>query len=178
MTPDLVLEVPDLAADGIRLRPWCLDDAPSLSRAWHDPAIVAGSTPPPDRSVDAAAAWIAGCDERRRAGVALDLVIAADDGQVLGEVGFSRFDHDRRAALMGWWVHEEARGRGVASRAVRMIADWVLESTWVDHVLAEIGAENSASEAVARAAGFEPLATGVWRRSAAPEHTRGSEPAR
>ena len=178
MTPDLVLEVPDLAADGIRLRPWHVDDAPSLSRAWHDPAIVAGSIPPPDRSVDAATRWITGCEERRRAGVAFDLVIAdrADDA-VLGEVGFSRFDPGRRAALMGWWVHEEARGRGVATASVTLLADWMLESTWVDHVLAEIGVDNPASEAVARTAGFEPLATGVWRRSAAPEPAQGSESA-
>lgn len=159
-----VLEVPDLATDLLRLRPWKAGDAPSLSRAWHDPTVIAGSTPPPDRSVEASARWIAGCEERRRAGVAFDLVIAAvDDDRVLGEIGFSRFDRDRRAALMGWWVHEEARGRGVASTAVGLVLGWVLESTWVEHVLAEIGPDNPASEAVARAAGFEPLAPGLWR---------------
>lgn len=164
--PGIVLEVADLATDTIRLRPWHVDDAPALSRAWHDPAIVAGSTPPTDRSVEAAARWITGCDERRRAGVAFDLVIAdrADDA-VLGEVGFSRFDVERRAALMGWWVHEEARGRGVATAAVALLADWVLESSGVDHVLAEIATDNPASHAVARAAGFEPLARTVWRRT-------------
>jgi len=163
----MVLEVPDLATDTIRLRPWRIDDAASLSRAWHDPAVIAGSTPPPDRSVEAAVRWIDGCDERRRAGVAFDLVIAAlHDDRVLGEVGFSRFDTGRRAALTGWWVHEEARGAGVAGAAVSLLIEWALATTSVDHVLAEIGADNPASERVAVRAGFEPVAPGVWRRSA------------
>ena len=160
------LEVPDLATATIRLRPWRVDDAVSLSRAWHDPAVIAGSTPPPDRSVEAAVRWIHGCDERRRAGVAFDLVIAAlDDDRVLGEVGFSRFDRDRNGALMGWWVHQEARGAGVATMAVSVLAEWALASTWVDHVLAEIDFDNPASARVAERAGFERVAPGVWRNS-------------
>ena len=161
----VVLEVPDLATDSIRLRPWRVDDAASLSRAWHDPAVISGSTPPPDRTVEAAVRWIDGCDERRRAGVAFDLVIAApDDDRVLGEVGFSRFDVDRRAALMGWWVHDEARGAGVATMAVSLLAEWALASTWIEHILAEIGADNPTSERVALRAGFGSLAPGIWSR--------------
>ena len=162
----IVLEVPDLSTETIRLRPWRVDDAESLSRAWHDPAIMAGSAPPVDRSVEAAARWIAGCDERRRVGLAFDLVIAdrAHDG-VLGEVGFSRFDAERRAALMGWWVHEDARGAGIATSAVMLLVQWALTSAALAHLLAEIGEDNPASEAVARAAGFQPLVSGVWRRS-------------
>ena len=162
----IVLEVAELATETIRLRPWRVGDAPSLSMAWHDPAIIAGSTPPPDRSEVAARRWIEGCDERRRAGVAFDLVIAAlEDDRVLGEVGFSRFDPGRRAALMGWWVHEEARGVGVATAAVALLADWTLESTPIDHVLAQISVDNPASERVASRARFEPFAPCVWRRS-------------
>jgi RimJ/RimL family protein N-acetyltransferase len=162
----IVLEIPDLATDTIRLRPWIEADASSLSRAWHDPAVVAGSLPPDDRTEGAAARWIAGCDVRRRAGVAMDLAIAAvDDNRVLGEVGFSRIDPARRAALMGWWVHAEERGRGVASAAVGLVVAWCIASADLEHVLAEIGADNPASEAVARSAGFDLLAQGVWRRA-------------
>lgn len=164
--PAFVLEFPDLATATIRLRPWAVADAGSLSRAWHDASVIAGSTPPAVRSVEAAEHWIRGCDARRLAGMAFDLVVAAaDDDRVLGEVGFSRFDVDRRAALVGWWVHEEARGAGVATSAVRLLVDWACTSTWIEELLAEIGADNPASEAVATSAGFVPLATGVWRHS-------------
>lgn len=163
----IALDLPDLVSEALRLRPWRASDASSLVRAWHDPAVIDGSTPPPDRSEAAAARWISGCEQRRLAGVAFDLVIASiDDDRVLGEVGFSQLNADRRAALMGWWVHEEARGARVATTAVTMLADWVLGDGGLAHVFAEIGAQNPASEAVARAAGFGRLDSGVWRRSA------------
>ncbi|MEQ8839691.1 MAG: GNAT family N-acetyltransferase [Acidimicrobiales bacterium] len=163
-TEPIVIEVPDLATDRFVLRPWRAADAESLTAAWHDVRIAAGSTPPPDRSVAAAAHWIAGWEVRRLAGLAFDLVIAdpIDDG-VMGEVGFGHFDTTRCAATIGWWLHEDRRGRGIASDAVTLVADWVLAGP-LEHLLAEISVDNPASEAVARAAGFTPLATGVWHR--------------
>lgn len=170
----IVLEIPDLASDRFVLRPWRIDDADALSAAWHDLRIVAGSTPPPDRSPVAAARWIAGWDERRLAGLAVDLVIADPvDDQVMGEVGFGQFDTTRRAATIGWWLREDCRGRGLASEAVTLVADWLLGGA-LRHLLAEISADNPASEAVARAAGFSRLAPGVWHRprSLPPEQPR------
>lgn len=162
----IVLAVPDLADRSIRLRPWRSDDAESLVRAWHDPAVIAGSSPPSDRSVGAARRWIEGWDARRLGGVAFDLAIAAvDDDRVLGEVGIARIDPRRRAALLGWWVHEEARGNGVASTALTLVVDWLLASSPVEHTVAEIAPDNPASEAVARNAGFTRRTAGVWVRS-------------
>ena len=57
--------------------------------------------PPDDRSEAAARRWIEGCEERRLAAVAFDLVIAADDDTVLGEFGLSRLDRSRRGSLDG-----------------------------------------------------------------------------
>ncbi len=154
----IVLEVPDLVTDRLVMRPWRAADADALSAAWHDVRIAAGSTPPPDRSVAAAARWIEGWEQRRVAGLAFDLVIAdPGDDRVMGEVGFSRLDPVRRAAMIGWWLHEDARGRGLAAEAVALVVAWVLAGP-LEHVLAEIAADNTPSEAVARRAGFVPLA--------------------
>lgn len=162
----IVLAVPDLVGPSIRLRPWRPDDAGALARAWRDPAVIAASSPPADRSEAAARRWIEGCDDRRLAGVALDLAVAAmDDDRVLGEVGIARIDARRRAALLGWWVHEEARGAGVGSTAVTLVVDWLLASSPVEHAVAEIASDNPASEAVARTAGFTRRTAGVWVRS-------------
>ena len=154
----IVLDVPDLADDVVRLRPWRADDASALAAAWTDPAILAGSRPPDDRSEKAARRWIEGCDLRRRAGVALDLVITrvAED-TVVGEVGLSRFDTTRRAVMAGWWVAAEARGQGLAVRAVRSLVDWALDEGQLLAVIAEIAADNPASEGVARSSGFSML---------------------
>jgi RimJ/RimL family protein N-acetyltransferase len=163
----LVLAVPDLGTERLRLRPWGADDFPALVRAWHDPAVIAGSTPPRDRSPSAARRWIEGVDERRRAGSALDLVIVGaspgdgtdggTDDAVWGEVGLSQFDATRRAAAVGWWVAAEHRGKGVATEAVTLFTRWALEPGRLRALFARIGADNPASVRVATAAGYVPL---------------------
>ena len=139
----------------VGLRPWRPADADALAAAWADPEIARWTAVPEDRSVAAAARWIAGWDERRRRGLALDLVVtAADDDAVLGEVGVA-FVTD--PPTIGWWVVPAARGRGVATTALRRFVDQFLT---VDEVVAEVDEANPASVAVARAAGFESVTPG------------------
>jgi RimJ/RimL family protein N-acetyltransferase len=142
----------------VALRPWRRADASALAAAWADPDIVRWTAVPEDRSGEAAARWIAGWDERRRRGLALDLVVAAaaDDTPVLGEVGASFLTSP---PAMGWWVLPDWRGRGVATRAVRLFVDVVLSGSRVTELVAEIDPANPASAAVARRAGFRPTAT-------------------
>ena len=170
--PTVGLEVPDLADDRIRLRMWLADDAAALAAAWHDPGIAARSSPPTDRSREAAARWIEGCETARRAGLALDLAIADIDDAVIGEVGLSRIDPRRRVAMIGWWVDAAHRGQGVASAAVALVADWALHPDRLCALVAEIAVDNVDSTRVARRAGFVLLRAGtpdtptVWTRRA------------
>lgn len=167
----IVLDVPDLADADIRLRPWRLEDAPALVAAWHDPAVLAGAHPPEDRSERGARRWIEGWEVRRAGGIAFDLVVAdlADDS-VVGEIGLSRFDPGRRAAMAGWWIAESARGRGLAAAAVRLMTDWAMAPGRLAAVLASIDVDNVASARVAERAGFVVLRPGgegepaVWVR--------------
>lgn len=154
-----------LSEPGLRLRPWRLGDADVLAAAWADPEIAARLPVPADRDVTAAGRWIEGWEQRRAAGVALDLVISAPpDDEVRGEIGLSRFDPARRAAQIGWWLAEPWRGRGLASRAVRLTTRWVFESGWLDVLLAEIDDDNRASLEVAARCGYEPLGRGSGGR--------------
>jgi RimJ/RimL family protein N-acetyltransferase len=139
----------------VGLRPWRPADAEALAAAWADPEIARWTAVPEDRSVEAAARWIAGWDERRRRGLALDLVVtAADDDAVLGEVGVAFVTEP---PTMGWWVVAAARGQGVATAAVRRFVEDFLP---VDEVVAEVDEANPASVAVARAAGFTIVTPG------------------
>jgi RimJ/RimL family protein N-acetyltransferase len=140
----------------VGLRPWRPADAAALAAAWSDPEIARWTAVPEDRSVDAAARWIAGWDERRRSGLALDLVVtpADDDAAVLGEVGMAFLTDP---PTMGWWVVRDARGRGVATAAVRRFVEAFVT---VAEVVAEVDEANPASIAVARAAGFESVTRG------------------
>jgi RimJ/RimL family protein N-acetyltransferase len=149
----------------VALRPWAPDDAGALAAAWADPDIARWTAVPADRSLAAAAAWIAGWDERRRRGLALDLVVVevGDEGTVLGEVGASFVT---RPPEVGWWLMATARGRGLATRAVRLFADQLLAAGAASELVADVDPANPASLAVALAAGFTRTATPTRLRRA------------
>lgn len=157
MTPPRVpLPLPDppLVDGDVHLRPWTVDDASVLARAWADPEVKRWTGVPPTPDEDYARRWIGGCGHRRADGLALDLAIEVD-GTVVGEVGLAGLDCSRRVAEAGWWVDEPHRGRGIASMAVSLLASWAVEELCVDVIVARCAAGNPASGAVARKAGFE-----------------------
>ena len=156
MTRTLPLPLPDPAlVDGdLLLRAWQPGDAAALAAAWDDPEIAKWTGAPDDRSVATAARWIAGEGDRRSRGLALDLVVAVD-GSAVGEVGITRFDRERHVAEIGWWTAPSHRGRGVASRAVRLVAGWAVTELCIERVYARVAPGNEASRAVAANAGFE-----------------------
>ena len=146
-------------ADLVTLRPWRVDDAPALVAAWHDDDILAGSTPPPDRSPASAARWIEGWEVREQRLLAVDRVIDVA-GECVGEVGLSDIDQRRGAALIGWWVAAEHRGHGYAAAGVAAMAG-VAATFGVHTLVAQIGVENEASVRVAERAGFTLLRAGT-----------------
>jgi len=149
---------PPLSQGAVTLRPWARDDAGALVCAWADPDIARWTGVPERTDRLAAERWIAGDAHRRDHGLALDLVVDID-GVVVGEVGLAAFDPAARTAEIGWWVAAEQRGRGLATLAARLLAEWATDELCVDLVVARCQAANPASSAVARAAGFSPFAS-------------------
>ena len=151
----LTLPVPVLTGLRTRLRPWTEADSAALAAAWRDPEIRRRLQVPEPADEAAALRWIR---QRGRAwadGRSVDMAVADPvSGLVIGEVGFSRLDPTRRAAMIGWWIGEAWRGQGRAGEAVRLAADWALGDGGLRAVMAEIDADNRASVAVARRAGL------------------------
>ena len=154
-TANLVLEERCLAGPTTLLRPWQAADAPVLAAAWSDPVIRDRLRVPEPADEAAASRWISQRAKAWAEGRSVDLAVTdSASGEVIGEVGLSRFDPVRRAALVGWWIAEGWRGRRRASEAVRLVLDWVLSEGPLEAVMAEIGSGNPASAAVARRAGM------------------------
>lgn len=63
------------------------------------------------------------------------------------------------AGNSGYWVAPAARGRRVATRALRLVADWALTRLGLGVVILEIRPENTRSQRVAEAAGFHRAGT-------------------
>ncbi|WP_051845034.1 GNAT family N-acetyltransferase [Streptomyces globisporus] len=155
----VVLSVdPTAALPALRLRAWHLGDAEALVAAHRDPAMRRRLITVIDSEADARR-WL---DEQRRgwaAGTRFGFAVLADDGAgfgpPVGHVGVKLKDDG--AAEVGYWTAAEARGRGLASRALETAVRWVLAEGSAPPVARfELfhAADNSASCRVAERCGF------------------------
>jgi RimJ/RimL family protein N-acetyltransferase len=109
---------------------------------------------------DDAFAWVALAESMGREGSAYHmLVTAATDGAPLGAVGLEVHQspelYGEPHGEIGYWIAAPARGRGIATRAVRLLAAWALEEVALPVLEIHVLPGNGPSHAVARKAGFK-----------------------
>jgi RimJ/RimL family protein N-acetyltransferase len=156
MSPALPLPDPPLADDEVVLRPPAEADVPALVAACQDPDIQHFTFVPAPYGDEHARSWVAGTAPARADGSALGLVVApaAEPAALLGTIGIVRPDWEHGVAELGYWVAPWARGRGVAARAVGLLAPWTVRELGFARVTLHIDAGNAASRRVAERAGF------------------------
>lgn len=137
----------ELRADELFLRPPSTDDADALVAELGDDDILRfiPLIPSPYARADADW-WIERADQVWADGSACPFVIVdAGTGQLLGAI-----EVRPRRGDIGYWVAAGARGRGVATRALRLICQWREERPlWL-----MTHPDNAASQRVAEKAGF------------------------
>lgn len=85
----------------------------------------------------------------------LALAVAdAASGVLLASVGPEGWEPGEARAEVGYWVHPDARSRGVASRATRAVSRWLLTEAGVRRLELLADVDNIASQRVAEKAGF------------------------
>jgi len=85
------------------------------------------------------------------------------DGKLVGGVLFRTMDLQSGNAEAGCWLEPSAVGRGLVTRAARVIIDWAIEERGIHRVEWLVSAANQASIAVARRLGM--TRDGVLRES-------------
>ncbi len=156
MADGLPMPDPPLANEAVALRPWSARDVPFIVAACQDSLIerFTAAIPSPYGEADARA-WLAGQEPARRAGRSLELaVLDAPAAEPLGAVALSNVELRHRRAGMGYWLAASARGRGIATEAVRLLAGWGFGVLGVERLEAMIHPENLASQRVAERCGF------------------------
>lgn len=149
-------------AGDIAIRNWRPEDAPALLQAaTSDPELARQLRNM--ETLDEANALIAEWTNAIANGSAIVWAIVLDDAPV-GTIGITNIE---RRHLTGWcwyWLTAEARGRGVASRALATAAQHAFDA---GVFRLELGhrVNNPASGAVARRAGF--LSEGIQRQKLA-----------
>jgi len=152
--------LPDLAGgrltDGVvELRALIPADAPEVRRLRLLPDVYTRSalaSPPPvemidERCAEAVGRWLAG----ERAELA---ILDGATGRLAGTIQLAGIETVTDQGMIGYDMLPEWRGRGYATRAVRLLARWAFEQAGLVRLIAGTAPDNTASRAVLERAGF------------------------
>jgi len=157
------LDIPVLAGDGLRLRPFTQSDVPRIVEACRDSRTQQwlGRMPSP-YGEDEARSYLEHLTGQRATGGGVTWAVAdAVDDRLLASVGF--FDYEPGVECeIGYWTHPDARGGGVMTRAFAVVMRYCFEQLKVNRVKAFAAVDNAGSRHVIEANGL--IHTGVERR--------------
>jgi len=145
---------PPLSDGVITLRAKGRDDVDTLVAICQDPEISRWTRVPSPYTRPDAEGWMAASELDRQAGRGIDWLAVDERGDVLASIAVQHIRPDERVGEIGYWVVAPARGRGVATRAVRLAAGWALRELGLETLELITHEDNAASQGVARAAGF------------------------
>lgn len=81
-----------------------------------------------DYTRDESVSWVSYCADGWRVGRDYSFTICdAADGSLCGGCGLNHLDGDTRRANLGYWIRASRTGRGLATRAARLLAPWGAE---------------------------------------------------
>jgi RimJ/RimL family protein N-acetyltransferase len=145
---------PPLADGVIRLEPLDGRFVAGFEELIADPDVVRNTRVPTDAEHGFGAVWLDRYVEGWRDGSRAGFAVLADTDAFLGFVGIVDLDLDGHQGEIGYVVSREARGRGVAGRALRLVTAWALGDLGLERVELHIEPGNDASIRVAERAGY------------------------
>ncbi|MEU4624818.1 GNAT family N-acetyltransferase [Actinoplanes sp. NPDC023801] len=120
----------------LTLRPWRVEDVTALIEAHRDPDLRRATVSPLD-SEDAGLRWVRAQERGWAAGdrFAFAVLETAPDPvppRLLGNVVLKEVASGKPSAQVGYWTAAQARGRGVASRALAALTVWAFDAFRAD----------------------------------------------
>jgi len=144
---------PPLSDGIVVLRRWEEGDLDCVEQAAEDPDIPKGTTVPATFTPAEGRAWIERQWSRAESGTGLSQAIAdASSDEALGAAVL--MTRQRSSAEIGFWLVPRARGRGIGSRAVGLLARWAVQEAGLARVEAYVIPDNIASQRLLEKAGF------------------------
>jgi RimJ/RimL family protein N-acetyltransferase len=146
----------------IRLVPMSDDHLEGLAGLLQDPEVVRNTRVPEPWEEGFEHRWLeayrAGAEDGTRDGFAIEDI---ESGDFLGIAGLVAIEREANQAEIGYIVAREARGRGIATRALRLVTDYALGEVGLDRVQLMINTDNEPSLRVAERCGYHR--EGVFR---------------
>jgi RimJ/RimL family protein N-acetyltransferase len=151
-----------MADEVVVLRAWRESDVPAQLNAFSDPVFKQFSDWQPNTEADALR-HLEESERARQRGerISFAVVEAGDLDVLLGGASLNDMHQVSRQAAIGYWLAPQARGRGVATHAVRLIAEWAFADLDLARLELMCGPDNAASQRVAERCGF--IREGVLR---------------
>jgi RimJ/RimL family protein N-acetyltransferase len=164
--PPIDLPDPPLSDGVVALRAYADADISALVAICQDPEIPRWTPVPSPYTANDAHAWLRRVQRGYATGTRATFAVvdARTRDVLLGSVGLQTIDWDQRAADVGYMLGAHARGRGVATRAVELVAAWAFATLDLERLELRTLAGNRASRAVARRTGFDPVDAPAVRR--------------
>ncbi len=145
-----------LSDETVSLRPFRDDDAPLFARAFRDDPTLGdaiGVESDPDES--AALERFRVTADQAAAGDGVELAIAdTGSGEFLGLIAVFAFDRRHGRCEVGFWLVPEARGRGVARRALTIALEWAFDDLGMRRAELTTTADNGPTIRLAESLGF------------------------
>ncbi len=156
MTGQPVLDYPhpDLSDGVVKLRRWTMDDLGCVEQAAQDSRIPEGTTVPADFTPDRGREYISRQLGRQIKGDGLSLAISSvGTGEAMGMVVLMLRDVEATAEI-GYWIVPGQRGRGLATRAIRLVSRWAVQEAGFARVGARVMPDNEPSLRALQKCGF------------------------
>jgi RimJ/RimL family protein N-acetyltransferase len=145
---------PTLTEGEVTLRGLREADIPAIVAACRDPEIPRWTRVPSPYTREDAERFLAIAAAEARAGEGVALAIADAGDRLVGTIGLMELDGEGHGEI-GYWTAPEARGRGLATRAVVLLRDWAHEALGLTAIDILAHRDNRPSQVVAERAGFE-----------------------
>jgi RimJ/RimL family protein N-acetyltransferase len=159
----------------LRLEPFAASHLAALPAMLADPDTLRFTRVPVPVPAGFEQTWLERYEEGRRAGTREGFAIVDPaDESVVGLALAARIDREAQTVELGYVVSPTARGRGVATEALRLLSDWAFRELDALRLELLISDDNVASQRVAARCGYvrEGLLRSVYTKPGIREDTQ------
>ena len=157
---------PELRTPRLRLREFRADDAEALYAVHSDPRVMRYWSFPAWTRLEQAHSKVADIlDQRARGAVFVWAVADAGSDRVIGSIAAFSVDRAQARAEIGYSLHADWHGRGLAQEALRAVLGFLIDELALARIEADIDPRNAASCRLVERLGFvrEGLLRERWR---------------
>jgi RimJ/RimL family protein N-acetyltransferase len=145
---------PVLDGDDIRLVPLARDVVDEMHELGQDPDVLKWTYVSAPFTREKAMEWVQRYVDGWKDGSLAGFSIHSSAGEFLGFAALVRVNTEGREGEAGYIVAPRARGKGIATKALRMLTDWALFDLGLQRVELRMDAGNRASIEVAKRSGY------------------------